>query len=379
MQRKQDEVEATMRAIINTSTGRRLLTAGIGLSLTGAGVFTACAGSITDVAADSQNVQADAVDISGAVQSLTADLALTSEQREAVAGIQGRIDGDDPGRLWYAAGELQAVLTSEQIQQVAEVQEAARQEMRAQMEQRLEQWRARNDAGQGRGHRSGPSGMQGFGRIDAGDIELSEDQQASLRLLREEYEPRIRELMEQMRTQGASREELRESAETIRAELHAETLAVLDEDQKAELDEWRATRTQRMEKRRDEVSANREARRQDNLQRHESEADARAEALSLTPEQVAAYEELAEEARARFQEAREAGEQPFRRGLARQGFAAGQRTGFQDDAGADILTQNQQEIVTIHRALSWQAGRERLARQDRAGIREGRRPFRRGQ
>jgi hypothetical protein len=142
-----------MRAIMNTSTGRGILTAGIGLSLAGAGVFTACAGSLTDVAADSQNVQAEAVDIAGAVQSLTADLALSSEQREAIAGIQDRFDGDDPGRLWYAAGELQAVLTSEQIQQVAEVQEAARQEMRPQMEERLEHWRARNDAGQARGRR----------------------------------------------------------------------------------------------------------------------------------------------------------------------------------------------------------------------------------
>ncbi len=369
-----------MRAIMNTSTGRGILTAGIGLSLAGAGVFTACAGSLTDVAADSQNVQAEAVDIAGAVQSLTADLALSSEQREAIAGIQDRFDGDDPGRLWYAAGELQAVLTSEQIQQVAEVQEAARQEMRPQMEERLEHWRARNDAGQARGRRLGESGMQGLGRIDAGDIELSEDQQASLRALREKYEPRIRELMEQMRTERASREALRESAETLRAELQMETQAVLTEDQRAALEEWRAARTQRMEERRDEVSANREERRQDNLQRHQEVADARAEALALSPEQVAAFEALAEQTRARIQEARdEAGERPLRRGFGRHGFASGQRAGFTGDAGADILTQDQQEIVTLHRALNWQAGGQRFTRQAEDDDRRCRRPFRRGQ
>ena len=99
--------------------GRRATVAGLVIAL--AGLAGACNDSPTETLDQNSAVDGEA-DYSIVLGDLTEGLGLTDDQIEAVRDVleEYRGQGRQVGTLWYAAADLQGILTSEQIGAIGE-------------------------------------------------------------------------------------------------------------------------------------------------------------------------------------------------------------------------------------------------------------------
>ncbi len=271
------------------------------------------------------------------VSLLAADLGLNAQESAALSASFakfGDLDGDsdrEPGFLWRVAAELQATLTDEQ---------------KARLFERLEDAGNRRRGGganggiQGRRPGQGGPGMNGNeGRRGNAlqRLELTDDQQEAIAAIREEFKPQIEAILEQRDT--LTREEIKEQLDAIREEVKTRIEGVLTDEQKAQLEEWKAEAELRQ--------AEREAARE--VAREEAKL-VMIEVLGLTDDQVNALEELRESAEAQREAIRELIESGADRDAV-QAEVEAQRAAHQE-AMASILDDTQLEITMIHQVLS---------------------------
>jgi hypothetical protein len=348
--------------------------AGAALLLVLAAGLGACSGSVDPVGiASDQSLSGMADTKLGAVLTdMTESLGLSDGQASDVVAIGDRYSGsvDEPGTFWYIAADLQSVLSSSQIAQLAEgrtqLMERARQAI-------VDQFGFGGDLFGGRGHEGfGPGGRfggggfpgdggalggffgpgeapdcseigeafggrlggfgrnfggpgHGFGGFGAGlggfgdfdDIALSDAQRAALQAIMLEYGPQLMDLMQQLRDGLISEERFKELAEALGEEIQEAIGDVLTDDQVAAIEELKER-----------------ARRAG-----EAERAARIDALQLTDQQLTDLEAL-------------------RGSLAEQacetivaGGSAEDLHGTHQAAVAEILSDDQIETIEVHGLL----------------------------
>lgn len=246
--------------------------------------------------ADSDTPTVEDAALSDAVSTLSEAASLSDDETSALRKRLAHYDGDhSPGMLWTVAADVHQQLTDDQIEALT----ARMQERRAER---------RED-----GPRRGPRGHVRRGlHHRLGDLDLSDAQKEELRALRAEYRDEMRSFREGCRD-GTLSEADAEAWRALRTEMREAFRDVLTDEQRQQLDA-----------RRDELE-----------DRREQIRDARAEALNLTDEQRAQFDSL----RTEF-------DGPGARFLRRcDGGERGERP------VASILTEEQREIVMIHRVL----------------------------
>jgi hypothetical protein len=234
--------------------------------------LSACNGSIDPVGiASDQSLSGMADTELGAVLTdMTEALGLSDGQATDIVAIGDRYSGivDEPGTFWYVAADLQGVLSSAQIDQLAAsraaLMERARQAILAQLGFGGELFGGHGPGAIGPGGRFGGGGFpgdggalggffgpgeapdcseigeafggrfggfgrnfggpgHGFGGFAAGfggfgnfaDIELSDAQRAALQSIMLEYGPQLMDLMQQLRDGLISEEQFKELAEAL--------------------------------------------------------------------------------------------------------------------------------------------------------------------
>jgi hypothetical protein len=285
----------------------------------------------------SEQSLADA-ELGSVLDELTQSLGLSEVQRAAIQELVARSAdrANEPGAAWYAAAELQAILSSEQIAALDSRLATARGRVRMEHGERS----ATRD-GSGERSRAGsrssermPGGARGYAWLD-----LTEEQQTQIQAVLESHRTEFQALREELRDSDLSRDEMRSRAEAVHEAIRAEIEPLLTQDQRDRLQE----REVGLEERRTAALERREAARQ----RGEAEHAAMVDALELTDTQIEQMKSLRQD-----------------RGAHREAFG-------------EILTDEQQEIVVLHRALAGDrfraAGSEgRGARGERRGGGEGR-------
>ena len=254
--------------------GRRAIAAGLFVAL--AGFVGACSSTPTEAVNADSTVEASDADFSVVLGDLTEGLGLTDDQISAIREVMEKYRGQgrEPGVLWYAAADLQEVLTSDQIAAI----EARRVENRDQVGDRRSRGR------RGSGQRESGSVRNGEGRHGAIDVlDLSEEQLAQLEEIRDSYAPELTAIRDAVRDGSLSREEAGERLAAIREAMHEAMQGILTADQIALLEEQRSE----AEARREEMQSQSEDRRQ-------AERAAMISALELTDEQVVAIDALNE-------------------------------------------------------------------------------------
>lgn len=259
----------------------------------------------------STDLLADA-DLGSAIGELTKSLGLSDEQVTAIQELAAQHADQEraPGAAWYAAAGLQTILSSDQISAIDTQLAAARSRIRMERDER-------STTREGTGDRSRPGarssrGMSGQGHGYAW-LDLTEEQQAQIEAVLESHRAEFQALREELRGSDLPRDEMRSRAEAVREAIRAEIEPLLTQEQRDRLQEREAG----LEERREAAMQNREAGRQ----RGEAEHAAMVDALGLTDAQIEQMESLRQD-----------------RGAHREGFG-------------DVLTDDQQEVVTLHRAL----------------------------
>jgi hypothetical protein len=365
--------ETTMKGTQESNTGGWRRGASVVTLLTLAAGLGACGDSVDPVGiAGDQSLSGMADTELGAVLTdMTGPLGLSDGQAADVVAIGDLYGGvvDEPGVLWYVAADLQGALSSAQVDQLA----ASRAELRERARQAIlerfgfggelfggrgpgELFGGRFGAGGFLGDREGPGGFfgpgeapdcseigeafggrfggfgrnfggpgHGFGGFGAGlggfgdfaDIDLSDAQRAALQAIMLEYGPQLMDLMQQLRDGLISEEQFKELAEALGEEIQEAIGDVLTDEQVAAIEEM---------KERARAAA-------------EAERAARIDALGLTDQQLADLEAL------RGSLAEQACETIVAGGSAEDLHAAHQ------EAVAEILTDDQVEIIEVHDAL----------------------------
>lgn len=278
------------------------------------------------------------------VERATSGLDLSADQQSALAALADRTADPEPGALWGLAADVEAVLTDAQVAQLREAQEARRSEHR---EGRAERGDRPRRGDRMRGRRGGPRGPRGGGER----ARLTDEQRAAVRDIAEEVRPRAEALVEQLRAGALSDDQFVAEARALRAEAASRLGAALP-----------AEHAERM-------SAVRE--------RHEAVKAAREEALGLTDAQKEAYQALA------LDRLREAPERPdmrpyldedgrldrraFREAMRERREAMRPQREAAREQAAGILTDDQKDIMTVHRALAGRAMRHAM-RGPRGGL-----------
>ena len=339
----------------------RALTAGLLVCLF---AFSACDSSnglLESGAADS--------DLAPSVATLSEQLQLTESQSEEINAVLAKRGENEPGTLWYVAAELQSTLTDDQKTELFENMQEAREGTRAQGQR----GRAARFRGQG----------EHFEDLFA---DLSDEQKAELKTLREAQREKMKALVEQRREGTLDETSMKEAAEQLRSEMEEQLAGILTDEQLAAFKEAQAERSEKMEARRemmkerfgDANSGERNGRRGRHAGRldentREAFTAAKIDALGLTEEQQSSIEafraEQKEKAQALFEEIKENGGD---RDAVRE-----QVETLRDESKSqmeEILTQDQLETITIHRALAFKAMKNRT---DGAKGKRGNRRFNR--
>lgn len=262
---------------------------------------------------------------------LSTELDLSTAQAEQINSLLAGTDKPEPGRLWTLAAELQQTLTDEQKAVLFEKVEQHRARMQENRQQRFQQGDQRrgqrfNRNAQRPGMRR-PQGMRGV----SSDL-LTPEQQEQVTALREAHREQMQTLIEARQDGSLAPEAFREQAQALREQMRDAMQNLLTDEQKATLEQRRQERQTTATERRDAVAA------------------ARAEALGLNGEQEAALEALNEKHRAERQALRE---QRRADNLDRDGIRAATQAlrDAHKAALAEILTEEQLEIVELHAAL----------------------------
>ncbi|MEM1094762.1 MAG: Spy/CpxP family protein refolding chaperone [Bacteroidota bacterium] len=326
----------------------------------------------TNAALDTSGI--DSPQLETMVNALADDLDLpegtTQDLSDAVAARQD--DQREPGFLWYVAADLQERLSDSQKADLFAKAEARREARRERMEAFREN---RGDGERARRNRRGArqGGGDALERLrENAPITLTDEQKEAMQAVREQYAPQLKALREQVQAETLTREEAREQGKALREAMQAEIQAILTDEQKAALEAAREERQAKRAERKDQRADRREATR-----------NAMIDALALTDEQQAAIAALRDEqktertaTREQFRAARENGETIDRAALREQAREA--RTDHRT-AMADIFTDDQQEIIQIHRILAQGAAKQMLQQRRGDGERrQGRRGMRRG-
>ena len=266
----------------------------VGLLLSGCDTTS---NAVEDDAAPSVESEA----MSDAVTSVSKTAALSDEQTQTLQALVDNYKDMErqPGQLWFLAADVHAELTSEQIQKI-----------KTQLQERRDS--VRED-----GNRPGRDGPKEHVRKRVRHalkgLDLTEAQKDELRSIRAEYRDELMTLRG-ARRDGSFDEADAERWRTLRSEMREAVREVLTEEQREQM----------------------EARREERNARRDSVREARREALGLTDEQIAQFEELRSE--------RTGERRGPRRGPRHRGTPG-------DSPVASILTQEQREIVMIHRVL----------------------------
>ena len=278
----------------------------------------------------SEELLADA-ELGSAINELTESLGLSDEQQAAIQELAARSAdrASEPGAAWFAAAELQTILSSDQIAALDSRLATARGRVRMERGERS----ATRD---GAGERS-RAGARSSGRMSGGGsgyawLDLTEEQQAQIQAVLESHRAELQQLREELRDSDLSRDEMRNRAEAARETIRAEIEPLLTQDQRDRLQEREAG----LEERREAATEKRAAARQ----RGEAEHAAMVDALGLTDAQIEQMELLRQD------------------------------RGAHREALGEILTDEQQEVVVLHRALA--ANRFRAAGSEGHGHGAGR-------
>jgi hypothetical protein len=256
--------------------------------------------------------------------------------------------GREPGTLWYAAADLQGVLSSEQIAAI----DARGSEGGERVGDRRS--RARRGSGPSEGLGGADGNRNGEGRHGSLDVlDLSEEQLAQLKKIQHSYAPELTAIRDAVRDGSLSREEAGERLESIRETMHEAMQGILTTDQIVLLEEYRS-----------EAEARREGMRSQWEERRQAERAAMVSALELTEEQVAALDALTE--------------RPEREGRPSPEEMQALRDAHHQ-ALLDVLDDDQEEIWTLHNSLVRSFARHRASgRADHGFSGEGRRGRRGG-
>lgn len=282
------------------------------------------------------------------VANLTDQLQLTAAQTASLEELMAKQGENNPGTLWYMAAELQSTLTAEQkTDLIAEVQPRTRRQRTT--DGVRPQRRFRN------GRENAPAFLE----------DLTDEQQAQIEALRDSNREAMKALVEQRRAGALSEEEMEAAVQNLRESMQTSLSTVLTEDQLAQLEAAREAREARRQEFRDRAGADEnrgrraqgEFREQATRIRGEVE-DARREALGLTAEQEAQLEAARtaqrEKAEAIFETLRAA--DGDRESVREQMEALREEN---EAAMAEILSEDQREIIEIHRALAFNAAKNR--------------------
>ncbi len=269
--------------------------------------------SSAGLAADAGITAPRAADI-GLLEEVSEELQLTDEQRADLKAIGERYaDGQaGPASGWQVARDVQAVLTSEQIERAQSIAVERRQAL---TESRFAGQRTRAKELEGQ---RGPA-----------FLDLTEDQRAAAQQIRDTYGSQLRALHEQRGDESVAPEELRTQARELQEQMKEAFGAILTDEQKSEFEQHKAERQARAGEERETMKA-----------RRESMKEAMVEGLSLTDEQLARLEAL-----------REAhGDMGPRRHASGPGVA--EKREEHQAALSEILSEEQMEIMAVHRILS---------------------------
>ncbi len=266
-------------------------------------------------------------------EALAADLDLSPAQSAEIRQVLARHEGEGAGALWEVAAELNDRLTEEQKAMLFARVEARRQELRARVGEGFD------GSAPMRGHRGRAGGLF---RDDGPLAEtLTEEQKTALAELRQKHREAMQALMAQRRDGTITPEALRAEMKRLSEEMRAEVEALLTDEQKALL-----------EARRGERRGDLGARRGDFEERREERRAAMIEALGLTSEQAEALEALREKHHEAMQALREelmaeGSPDPQAVRAALEELRAAQR-----EEMAEVLTDEQLEVVRLHRILT---------------------------
>jgi Spy/CpxP family protein refolding chaperone len=269
-------------------------------------------------------------EIDALYESVSSELSLTTSQSTRLAEALFRHDRSDrsPGYMWTVAAELSEVLTAEQIASL------------------IERTRSIDGNEPFRGLRGfpGAGGYYGVGGFMGGSgrhgqspadeiIELTEEQRQAIRAIHEDFRERMKALRDEREAGTSTDEELLREIRSLHHEMRAELDAVLTDDQKAALEEYRRDKEAEFAAFREEVNEVRDA--VLGLSAEESEAfDA------IMADQLSAREVLFEQFQAGDLELAEFQDEVQALHEAR------------DAALEALLTESQYEIVQIHEALA---------------------------
>ena len=315
------------------------------------------------------------------VAQLSDELQLSASQAESLDEVVAKQGDNDPGTLWYMAAELQTTLT-----------DAQKTDLLAGIN--TDSDAIRETRGVRRNRRAGPPArgaaqerFQGRENAPAFLDDLTEEQQAQMKELRDSHRAAMKALMEQRRAGELTDEEMQAAVKNLRDSMQASLGAFLNEEQLEQLNEAQETRASRRQEFRERNAGNRAGNGSENRGNRSRGAfreraeqvrgnieDARREALGLTDEQVtqleAARATQKEKAEAIFEELK---------------ASDGDREAVRDKMEAlreeyqtamnEILTAEQLEVIEIHRALAFNVAKNRTG--EKSAGRRGNRRFNR--
>jgi len=293
--------------------------------------------------------EAEAATFDETISFLAVDLGLTTTETAALADSFAKFGdggGDrEPGFLWNVAAELHATLSDEQKARLFDrLEQAGARRRQGQQGQRGQGGQGFGGPGQGNrpgfGQRQGgPSGAQDSGRSRGGlsQIDLTEDQEASIAAIRESFKPQIEAVLAQRET--LTRDEIKEQLDAIHELARAEVEAVLTADQIQQIADLKAAAEAERAERELERQANREAAKLVMI-----------DVLGLTDAQVAELDALkasAEADRQTIADLRDSGASQEDVQAAAEALREANETAL-----ATILDATQLEITMIHNAIA---------------------------
>jgi len=272
-----------------------------------------------------QNVTAGSSELDLSIPGdFTEGLGLTDGQIAAVKDLleEYRGQGRQMGTLWNAAADLQDILSSEQVDAISARQAALGAERKHRRDGMREQMREDSGHGRFRGHEEGP-GREG---IHVEGLDLTDEQIAQMKQIRESFAPRLEAIRDAFRSGSLARDEARARSDEIREAMHDAVSEILTDEQLAVLEENKA-----------EAGARREEMRIQWEGRRQADREQMVSVLGLTTDQLAAMDALRErsgdEGRPSAEDAEACREEHHQ-------------------ALLDILDDEQEEIWILHGSLS---------------------------
>ena len=267
---------------------------------------------------------------------LITDLNLSNAEAQQIVDILSKYDNSEPGRIWYAAAELQETLTDEQKE--ALIASAAD-------DTKSRAGRSQLGPSHKRATREGARFMESISG-------LTEEQKDQLKTIREEHGETMRSLIQQRREGTLSVEDMKTQVEEMREQVKNRVDEILTEEQRAELEAEREEMKERFTTRRNAGdnpgASGRAGKRGQRDEVKEAVQSAMIDALDLTPEQQVQLEEVREGHLETLQNMRE----ELKAADREEARAALESVHNAMQEGRDaILTDKQKEVIAIHRAV----------------------------